>query len=58
MCSSDLYRTQRISKQGVVMAVSIISTALLNEAGDMYAIATTERSVGGTAGATAGGTAQ
>ena len=43
------YRTQRISKQGVVMAVSIISTALLNESGEMYAIATTERTIGGTA---------
>jgi hypothetical protein len=28
------------------MEVSIISTALLNESGDMYAIATTERTVG------------
>ncbi|MEO8007679.1 MAG: chemotaxis protein CheB [Betaproteobacteria bacterium] len=41
------YRTQRISNQGVVMAVSIISTALLNESGEMYAIATTERTIGG-----------
>ncbi len=40
------YRTRRLTKQGAVMAVSIISTALLNEAGSMYAIATTERSVG------------
>jgi hypothetical protein len=29
------------------MAVSIISTALLNESGEMYAIATTERTIGG-----------
>lgn len=41
------YRTQRITKQGAVMAVSIISTALLNDAGEMYAIATTERTIGG-----------
>ena len=37
------YRTQRISKDGAVLQVSIISTALLDEAGKMYAIATTER---------------
>lgn len=41
------YRTERINKQGVVMAVSIISTALLDESGKMYAIATTERTIGG-----------
>ena len=29
------------------MAVSIISIALLNDAGDRYAIATTERTIGG-----------
>ncbi len=43
------YRTQRINKQGAVMAVSIISTALLDESGEMYAIATTERTMGGAA---------
>ena len=37
------YRTQRLTKQGAVMEVSMISTAMLNEAGQMYAIATTER---------------
>ena len=42
------YRTQRITKQGTVMAISIISTALLNEAGEIYAIATTERAIGET----------
>jgi len=42
------YRTQRISKQGAVMEVSIISTALLDEAGEIYAIATTERTLGET----------
>ncbi len=41
------YRTERTTKQGLVMAVSIVSTALLNEAGEMYAIATTERTLGG-----------
>jgi two-component system, chemotaxis family, CheB/CheR fusion protein len=40
------YLTQRITKGGEVMAVSITSTALLNETGEMYAIATTERGVG------------
>jgi two-component system CheB/CheR fusion protein len=35
--------TQRLNKQGAVIEVSIISTALVNEAGQMYAIATTER---------------
>jgi len=37
------YLTQRITKAGAVTEVSIISTALVNEAGQMYAIATTER---------------
>jgi two-component system CheB/CheR fusion protein len=37
------YPTQRITKQGTVMEVSMVSTALVNEAGQMYAIATTER---------------
>ena len=37
------YCTQRIAKDGTVIAVSIISTALVNEAGKVYAIATTER---------------
>ena len=41
------YQTQRLTKQGAVLAVSIISTALLNDAGEMYAIATTERTIGG-----------
>jgi len=39
------YRTERLTKQGAVVEVSIISTALINEAGQMYAIATTERRV-------------
>jgi two-component system, chemotaxis family, CheB/CheR fusion protein len=37
------YRTERITKQGLVVKVSIISTALLDETGKMYAVATTER---------------
>ncbi|MEI6308746.1 MAG: PAS domain-containing protein, partial [bacterium] len=37
------YRTQRITKDGTGLEVSMISTALVNEAGQMYAIATTER---------------
>jgi len=37
------YRTQRIAKDGTVVDVSMVSTALVNEAGQMYAIATTER---------------
>ncbi len=37
------YRTQRLTKAGEALNVSIISTALINETGQMYAIATTER---------------
>ena len=37
------YRTRRIAKDGSVMEVSMTSTALVNETGQMYAIATTER---------------
>ncbi len=37
------YRTERITKRGAVVKVSIISTALLDETGKMYAVATTER---------------
>ncbi len=37
------YRTQRITKEGTVVEVSMVSTALVNETGQMYAIATTER---------------
>jgi two-component system CheB/CheR fusion protein len=38
------YRTQRLAKDGSVLEVSLTSTALMNETGQMYAIATTERS--------------
>ncbi|MCX6110569.1 MAG: PAS domain-containing protein [Proteobacteria bacterium] len=39
--------TKRLTKQGSVIEVSVISSALLNEAGELYAIATTERSTRG-----------
>jgi two-component system CheB/CheR fusion protein len=35
--------TQRMTKDGAVVEVSLISTALVNEAGQTYAMATTER---------------
>jgi two-component system CheB/CheR fusion protein len=38
------YRTQRITQDGTVIEVWMTATSLLNEAGQMYAIATTERS--------------
>ena len=37
------YDTQRLTKDGRVIHVSMVSTALLDESGKMYAIATTER---------------
>jgi two-component system CheB/CheR fusion protein len=37
------YLTQRKSKDGLIMDVWLTSTSLVNEAGLMYAIATTER---------------
>jgi len=37
------YLTQRLAKSGESMEVSVISTALVDEAGVMYAVATTER---------------
>ena len=40
------YLTQRMNKQGAILKVSIISTALINKSGEVYAIATTERLVG------------
>jgi len=39
------YRSQRLAKNGDVIAVSITASALLNEHGEMYAIATTERAI-------------
>ena len=49
------YRTRRIAKDGTVVEVAMISTALVNEAGQMYAIATTERPTGSAIGETAKG---
>lgn len=37
------YLTQRIAKDGTLLEVWLTSTSLVNEAGQMYAIATTER---------------
>lgn len=37
------YRTERLANRGAVVRVSIVSTALIDEAGQMYATATTER---------------
>ena len=37
------YQTKRLAKDGSVKEVSLTSTALVNESGEMYAIATTER---------------
>ncbi|MGL6109248.1 MAG: PAS domain-containing protein, partial [Rubrivivax sp.] len=39
------YRTQRLTQAGAIVEVSMISTALVDEAGQMYAIATTERAI-------------
>ena len=49
------YQTQRIAKDGALMEVSMVSTALVNEAGQMYAIATTERPRESNAGSKDGG---
>ena len=40
-------RTQRLNRAGVAIEVSLVSTALVDEAGQTYAIATTERAVAG-----------
>ncbi|MHB8950844.1 MAG: PAS domain S-box protein [Rhodoferax sp.] len=37
------YRTERLTKDGRTLTVSLTATALLNDAGQVYAIATTER---------------
>ena len=42
----DAYATQRLTKDGSLVAVSITSSALRNEHGQMYAIATIERATG------------
>jgi two-component system CheB/CheR fusion protein len=40
------FRTQRIAKDGAVVEVWLTATALLNEAGSVYAVATSERASG------------
>ena len=40
------YLTQRMTKEGKILDVSMTSSALLNEAGQMYAVATAERARG------------
>jgi two-component system CheB/CheR fusion protein len=40
------FRTQRLTKEGALLEVWMTATALINEAGRMYAIATTERTQG------------
>ena len=41
------YRSQRLAKDGSVLEVSITATALRNENGEIYAVATTERLIHG-----------
>jgi two-component system CheB/CheR fusion protein len=41
----ESYRTQRLTKSGECLEVSIISTAMIDETGRTYAIATTERPI-------------
>jgi len=41
------YHTQRLTKEGNVIAISLTATALLNEAGQVYAVFTTEREAKG-----------
>ena len=39
------YRTQRLTKDGRIMEVWLTATSLVNEANEIYAIATTEREI-------------
>jgi two-component system CheB/CheR fusion protein len=39
------YRTQRIAKNGRTVEISLTVTALVNQAGEVYALATTERGI-------------
>jgi len=39
------YRMQRIAKDGRIVEARVTSTALLNEAGKVYAVTTTEREI-------------
>jgi two-component system, chemotaxis family, CheB/CheR fusion protein len=49
------YCTQRLKKDGAIIEVVITSTALVNETGQVYAIATTERAKGAKIGRPLGG---
>jgi two-component system CheB/CheR fusion protein len=40
------YRAQRVAKDGRIVEVWLTATALVNEAGKVYAVATTEREFG------------
>ncbi|MBN1424079.1 PAS domain-containing protein [Candidatus Fermentibacteria bacterium] len=42
------FRTERLTRDGAVVEVWMTATALVNETGQVYAIATTERSIGST----------
>ncbi|MEO6602116.1 MAG: PAS domain S-box protein, partial [Polyangiaceae bacterium] len=42
------YTTQRLTKDARIVAISLTATALLNEAGEVYAVFTTEREARGT----------
>ena len=49
LCRAEVlepYRTQRVAKDGRIVEVWLTATALVNEAGEVYAIATTERGRG------------
>jgi len=39
------YQTQRLTKDGRLLNIWLTGTALINEAGKIYAIATTEREI-------------
>ena len=48
LCRAEIlepYRTQRLTREGQILEVSLVSTALVDEAGNHYAIATTERPI-------------
>jgi two-component system, chemotaxis family, CheB/CheR fusion protein len=42
------YRTHRLNKEGRIVDIRLTATALIDEAGEVYAIATTERQIGQT----------
>lgn len=48
------YRTLRLAKDGAIVDVSVIATALVDESGRLYAVATTERAVAPPAGPSGG----